>query len=161
MGHDVPQSGRDQDAPGAQGLAGVEPHLEPAARAAVRGTVLEHGGHRPVDEPTAVVGHLGAAGGEELGGRQAVGAEEALHVRRRRVAWRPRVDDDHVTASPGQDQRGGEAGGAAADDHDVVRGSGLAGARGFGCVLGHAGKSRPAVGAPTTVVADPGNAAVQ
>ena len=68
----------------------------------------------------AVAGDLGAAGGEQLGGREAVGAEEALHVGGRGVARLAGVDDGDAAAGAGQHQGGGQAGGASADDHDVV-----------------------------------------
>ena len=65
----------------------------------------------------------------------------------RGVARLAGVDDRDPAAGPGQDQGCGQAGGAAADDHDVV--------------LVHVSKSAPVVPAPTTVVAISGNSALE
>ena len=60
------------------------------------------------------------AGGEQVGGRQAVAGEEAVHVRGGCVARRTGVHHRDPAPGPGQHQRGREAGGAAADHHHVV-----------------------------------------
>ena len=43
-----------------------------------------------------------------------------MHVGGRGVAWRAGVDHEDVAAGAGEDQGGGQAGGASADDRDVV-----------------------------------------
>ncbi|GAA1953786.1 hypothetical protein GCM10009798_11190 [Nocardioides panacihumi] len=68
----------------------------------------------------AVSGDLGAAGREELGGREPVGAEEALHVSCWCVARLTGIDDGDATAGAGEDQGCREAGSASADHHHVV-----------------------------------------
>ena len=78
------------------------------------------GGGRAGDELAAVASHFGSAGGQQLRRREAVGAQEALHVRRRGVTWPARVDHRNPAAGAGQDQGGGQTGGAATDNHHVV-----------------------------------------
>jgi hypothetical protein len=76
--------------------------------------------HAVLDELDAVALDLGARGGEQLRRRHPVAREEPLHVRGGGVAGRARVDDEHSTACTAQDERGAQAGGAAADDRYVI-----------------------------------------
>ena len=72
------------------------------------------------DQFDAVAADLGAAGGQQLGRGRPVAGEEALHVRGGGVAWLAGVDDDHAPAGASEHERRAQAGGAAADDRDVV-----------------------------------------
>ena len=76
--------------------------------------------HGAVDEMTAVAGDLIPSGGQEFGGRQAVGAQEALHVSRRGVPGLAGVDNRDVAPGAAQNQGGGQSGRPATDDRDVV-----------------------------------------
>ena len=53
----------------------------------------------PGDQVAAVAGDFAAAGGEQLGRGQAVGAEEAVHVGGRSVAGLAGVDDGDAAAA--------------------------------------------------------------
>ena len=64
--------------------------------------------------------HLGTAGGKERRRIDAIAGEEAVHVRGGRVARCAAVDHDDRPAGSGQDESRAEAGGAAADDQDVI-----------------------------------------
>ena len=77
-------------------------------------------GDDAVDDVAAVAADLVAARGQQLGGWHAVAGEVAVHVGGRGVAWRARVDHEDVAAGAGEDQGGGQACGASADDRDVV-----------------------------------------
>jgi hypothetical protein len=68
----------------------------------------------------SVAGDLVSAGGQQRGRWEPVGTEEALHVGRWGVARLAGVDHGDPAAGAGQDQGGGQAGGAPADDHYVV-----------------------------------------
>ena len=60
-----------------------------------------------------------AAGCVELGRARAVLAEEAADRGRAAVAGLARVDDERAHTRPPEDQRGGEAGGRAANDEGL------------------------------------------
>jgi hypothetical protein len=49
---------------------------------------------------------LRATGPQKSRGRHAVAREEALHMRRWRIAWRASVDDRDSTPRPAEHQRG-------------------------------------------------------
>ena len=72
------------------------------------------------EQVAAVPGDLFSAGGQQLGRREPVRAQEALDVGGRGVARLPGVDHHDPAPGAGQDQRGGEPRGASADDHHVV-----------------------------------------
>ena len=122
VGDLVAQAGGDQDAPCAPARSrpsrcDVEARPPARRRSGAHAVMVET---VPETSCAAVPGDLGAAGGEQLGGREAVGAEEALHVGGGGVARLAGVDDGDPAAGAAEHQRGGEAGGAAADDDDVV-----------------------------------------
>ena len=76
-------------------------------------------------------------GGERSSvGGQTVGAEETLHVRRGRVARLAGVDDGDPAAGASEHERGGEAGGTAADHDHVVVAAVVIDARGPAVVAG-------------------------
>ena len=101
----------------------------------------------PLDQVPAVAGHLVAAGRQQLRGRHAVAGQESLHVGGGCVAGLARVDHHDRAAGAGQDQGGGQAGGAAADHCYVV--------------LVHGVERRRSSRSSTTMVAVSGNRAVQ
>lgn len=72
-------------------------------------------------EVDAVAGDLGPSELEEVLGRGAVAREEPVHRLGWAVAWCTRVDDQHGAARPAERERGGQAGGAAADHEHVDR----------------------------------------
>ena len=83
-----------------------------------------------VQHLTAVAADLRPAGSRQLRGRLTVAPEEAVHVRRRGVPWLARVDDDPGATLTAELQRGGQAGGRAADDGDIA-----VPLHGAGCVM--------------------------
>ena len=110
----VAQPGRDQQPPRRDPLTVGEEDPEPAA--AVGHEVGDGAG----DDLAAVPRDLVPAGGEQLGGWQAVAGEVAVHVGGRGVARLARVDHEDLAAGAGEDQGCGQAGGASADDGYVV-----------------------------------------
>jgi hypothetical protein len=73
-----------------------------------------------VDDLDAVAADLAATGGEQRGRWHPVAGEVAVHVAGGGVARRPGVD--HCDSAPGtsEDEGGGQAGGSATNDHDVI-----------------------------------------
>ena len=104
----VAQASGDDQAPSPQRGTVVDEHLEP--RVAVPGSERLDPRHGAVDEMTAVAGDLIPSGGQEFGGRQTVGAQEALHVSRRGVPGLAGVDNRDVTPGAAQNQGGGQSG---------------------------------------------------
>ncbi len=72
------------------------------------------------DDLSAVPAHLGAAALQQLGGRDPVVAQQAVHPLGRRVARRSGVDHQDRAAGAGQHQGPVQPGGAATEHHDVV-----------------------------------------
>ena len=66
--------------------------------------VAAYVGDPPGDDVGAVPGHLVAAQPQQLGGREPVAGEEALHVRGGGVAGLARVDHRDAAPGAGQDQ---------------------------------------------------------
>ena len=100
----------DEEPPGGEGLAVLE----------VDGEAGVDSADDAIDERNAVAGDLGATGGEELAGRHTVARQVALHVGGRGVAGGAGVDDGDPTSGSPEDESGGQACGATADDHHVV-----------------------------------------
>jgi hypothetical protein len=102
----ISQSGRDEDASGAQGGSVLEHDVEPPPVAVRRRRRCDRGDavDPAADELASVAGDLGAACAEQVGGWTAVGAQETMHVRRRGVAWLAGVDHRDASAAAGEDQ---------------------------------------------------------
>ena len=102
VGDLVAQAGGDQDSTGARTRpsASVTSNRGPSAGGVSRGEVGDGAG----DELAAVAGDLGSSLREQGGGRGAVPAEEAVHVRCWCVARLAGVDDGDPAAGAGEDQ---------------------------------------------------------
>jgi hypothetical protein len=128
VGKSIPDAGRDDEASSGRARAGIGHDLETA------------GGPAGLDDAgvldDAVDGtHFAIAVGDQVERRVAVPAEDAVHVRREAVARLRGVEDEDAATGAGQDQRGTQPGGPAADDDDVpVVGRDRAGERGGGRV---------------------------
>ena len=100
VGQHVAQAGGDQHASRTQDGAVSEADVEARLGVAVRRTPTTRAG----DDVGAVPGHLLATQAQQLGGREAVAGEEALHVLRGAVAGLARVHDRDAALRAGQDQ---------------------------------------------------------
>ncbi len=76
--------------------------------------------HGAVDDLDAVGGDLVPTGGQQLRGRHPVAGQEAVHVRRGRVAGSAGVDDGDPAPGTAQHQCCAQACSSATDDHYVV-----------------------------------------
>ena len=114
VGQLVAQAGGDQESPRRDPLPVLEQDPEPARPSGTSSVTVP----ATISPPYAVTSS--PAGREQLGGREAVAGEVAVHVGGRRVARLAGVDHQDLAAGPGEDQGCGQAGGAAADDHYVV-----------------------------------------
>jgi hypothetical protein len=109
VGDVVAEPGGDQDAACGESLPVGEGHLEPGAGRGIVSTVVAGGraevGDGAGDELASVAGDLVPALLEQVAGGS-VPAEEAVHVRGRRVARLIGVDDGDPAAGAGEDQAG-------------------------------------------------------
>jgi len=104
VGEQVSQPGGDQDVAGRHDrLAAVRTGRHGQLEAAPVGRPCA--GDGAADQLGAVARHLRPPGGEEVDRRHPVAGQEPLHVGGGGVARRPRVDHQHRTPGPGQDQR--------------------------------------------------------
>lgn len=131
----VHETGRGDHSPGRQSVAGRELGHEAVA---VAGDVDD----LAVEHLDAVAAHLLASPCRQLGRRHALVTEVAVHVGGWCVAGLPGVDDDHRSSLTAELERGTEAGGGSADNHDVA----VAG--GAGVVLLIRGHARQATDRP-------------
>jgi hypothetical protein len=109
VGHAVAHAAGDQDAAGGERLAAGE-------RGAERARALDAGHDALAELDRRQLRQLLPSGCVELGGARAVLAEEAADHGRAAVAGLAGVDDERAHARPPEHERGGEAGGRAADD---------------------------------------------
>ncbi|MNV31772.1 hypothetical protein D3C71_1230920 [compost metagenome] len=108
--------------------AGCQQQLARGPGVAVFGTHHEAihgrlGGGDRVTDPAhgGIVQQLRLGVAQQLGAGDAVLAQHAVRMRGEAVARQAAVDHQHLTAGPGQDQRGGQAGKTAADDNRIKR----------------------------------------
>ncbi len=116
VGDSVPDAGGDEQATSHQGHTVVEADGEagPAGR--------RHVGDRRVDDLDAVLGDLGATDRQEFRGCHPVPGQVALHVGRRGIPGLPGIDHRDPAAGTSEHECGGQTGGSATDDYDVIRG---------------------------------------
>ena len=116
VGQLVAQAGGDQQPPRRDRVAVGEQDLEPVVAARGRRSADGAGddGRRRSRCTSSRPGR------QQVGGRQPVAGQEPVHVRGGRVARCAGVHHEDPAAGAGQDQGCGQAGGSAADDHDVV-----------------------------------------
>jgi hypothetical protein len=115
VGQLIGEPGREDDPPGAEPTAAVEGDVEPCGHRTGRGD------HAIVDDVDAIRGDLATCDGVELGRREPVVAEVAVHVGGGRVAGLTGVDHDHRPAHAAELEAGREPGGSASDHDDVER----------------------------------------
>ena len=118
VGHGVAHAAGQQHAAGGDGTAVDERRME-RWLCAVAGGRLD-----PSHQPRAQLdrrerSELRAAGGIELSGARAVLAEQAADRVRRAVARLTGIHDERAHSCTAEHERGGEAGGRAADDEGV------------------------------------------
>jgi hypothetical protein len=114
VGQLVRQAGREHQSPCRDAPPVGEEGPEPVC------AVGQQIGDDAVDDFPAVSADLVTACGQQLGGWHAVAGEVAVHVGGGCVAWLTGIDHQDPAASPGQDQGGGQASGASANDYYVV-----------------------------------------
>ena len=115
VGELVAQAGGDQEAPCRDPLPVGEE--DPEAGSAVGHQVGDGAVRRSRRRSSST---SSPADGQQLGGRETVAGEVAVHVGGRGVARRAGVDHEDAAPGAGEDQGGGQAGGASADDRYVV-----------------------------------------
>jgi hypothetical protein len=113
LGEDVADADREEHSPSA--------NLDAVGEADCEMVLLStHRRHANLSQLDGIVrGELLARDAQQLGRFRSVACEEAVRRGRRRVAWRPVVDDERAAARAAEDERGAEACGASADDYDV------------------------------------------
>src|SRR5438445_3057019 len=108
------QAGRDKQAAGRDppAVGEKDPERAPA--------VGDEVGDGAFDDLTAVAVHLTTAGGREVGRRDAVAGQVAVHMCGWSVARRTGIHHENRAPGPRKHQGGGQSRGASTDDHYVV-----------------------------------------